>query len=189
MTPTAGNAAVGTVNGRIGILALGNLMRTDDAVGMLALHRLLVDGRLPSGVVMIEGGTLGLDLLGRMDGITHLVVLDAVDFGAEPGTLRSFNGDEIRTLPTSKSVHLLGFADLLKVLQLMDAPAMEVILFGAQPEITDWGTELTPKVEVALCRLVEAVVLQVARWSNELVSDLRHSEDPLLGLQHWPAIA
>ena len=51
---------------RIAVLGLGNLMRTDDGVGVHAIRILLESGRLPPGVEAIEGGTLGLDLLPLM---------------------------------------------------------------------------------------------------------------------------
>ncbi|MES2390386.1 MAG: hydrogenase maturation protease [Acidobacteriota bacterium] len=177
------------VGGRIGVLGLGNLMRTDDAAGMLAVERLRTDDRMPMGVVLIDGGTLGLDLLGRLDGITHLLALDAVDFGGEPGALRRFDGDELSRLPTSKSVHLLGFADLMNVLRLMEAPEMTVTLMGVQPESTDWGTELTETVQKSFETLLEAALLQIARWTNEIAAETTHAEDALLPLQHWPAFA
>ena len=98
---------------RIAVLGLGNLMRTDDAVGMLAIQRLRADPRFPRSVSLIEGGTLGLDLLHPLDGVTHLLALDAIDAGATPGTLLRFADDAIADLPISKSVHLLGFSDLI----------------------------------------------------------------------------
>ncbi len=68
------------------VLGLGNLMRSDDAVGMLILRSLTEDGRLPPEVRAIEGGSLGLDLLDSLRGISHLLALDAVDTGVAPGT-------------------------------------------------------------------------------------------------------
>jgi hydrogenase maturation protease len=155
---------------RIGLLGLGNLMRTDDAVGMLSLRQLTEDGRLPKAVRVIEGETLGLDLLDRVHGISHLLALDAVDTGAEPGTLVRFEGRELSHLPASKSVHLLGFSDLMNVLRLMEAAPAEVVLLGVQPESTDWGTALTPVVEAAKSALVDAVLKQIEHWVEE-VSD------------------
>ncbi len=154
----------------ISILALGNLMRTDDAVGMLTARTLQESGRLPSTVEVIEGGTLGLDLLGMLDETTHLLVLDAVDFGAAPGTLKSFQGEAIARLPTSKSVHLLGLSDLINAMVLMDAPSMEMVLLGIQPESTDWGTVLTAKIEAAQSSLLEAALEQIARWEAQFSS-------------------
>ncbi len=155
---------------RIGLLGLGNLMRTDDAVGMLTLRHLTEDDRLPEAVRVIEGETLGLDLLHKVDGISHLLALDAVDTGVAAGTLVRFAGKDLADLPISKSVHLLGFSDLINVLLLMGAALVEVVLLGVQPESTDWGTVLTPAVEAAQTRLVEAALDQIAHWVAEVSS-------------------
>jgi len=95
-------------------------------------------------------------LLYSLQGITHLLALDAVDTGAEPGALSRFAGEELVQLPVSKSVHLLGFADLLDTLRLLGEGPDEVVLLGIQPESTDWGVVLSPSVDVALDYLLEA---------------------------------
>lgn len=153
---------------RIALLGLGNLMRTDDAVGMLTLRRLAECGGLPLGVRVIEGGTLGLDLLESLRGISHLLVLDAVDTGVVPGTLLRFEGEAIDTLPVSKSVHLLGFSDLMCALRLMDAAPVEVVLLGVQPASTEWGTILTPKVFPAQQTMMQAALEQLMHWKGEM---------------------
>ncbi|WP_049961192.1 hydrogenase maturation protease [Pseudacidobacterium ailaaui] len=152
---------------KIRVLGLGNLMRTDDAVGMLTLRKLAEHVRFPSGIETIEGGTLGLDLVHALYGVSHLLVLDAVDTGAVPGTLTRFAGQELMHLPTSKSVHLLGLSDLINVLRLMDAPSMEVVLLGSQPESSDWGTALTPAVEASQKGLIEAALRQIEEWVRD----------------------
>jgi hydrogenase maturation protease len=148
---------------QIALLGLGNLMRTDDAIGMLTLRKLEY-GRLPPEVRVIEGGTLGLDLLDSLRDISHLLVLDAVDTGVVPGTLSRFEGEEIDDLPVSKSVHLLGFSDLMCALRLMDAAPAEVVLFGIQPASTDWGTVLTPEVFPSQQSLMDSALEQLSRW-------------------------
>jgi hydrogenase maturation protease len=139
-------------------------MRTDDAAGMLALRRLTGDARFARDVEVVEGETLGLDLLHSVYGVSHLLVLDAVDTGASPGTLTRFQGQEVTDLPTSRSVHLLGLSDLINVLRLMDAPAIEIVLLGVQPESTEWGTVLTAAVEAAQEEMVEGALAQLAHW-------------------------
>lgn len=151
---------------QVGVLGLGNLMRTDDAVGMLTLRRLLEADHLPPGVRFIEGGTLGLDLLDSLCGITHLLALDAVDTGAAPGTLMQFAGSELSQLPISKSVHLLGFADLLGVLRLLEFSPVEVILLGVQPESTGWGTSLSPAVAAVQDALINTAIAQITQWTS-----------------------
>jgi hydrogenase maturation protease len=149
---------------RIALLGLGNLMRTDDAVGMLTLRKLTEDGRLPNEIRVIEGGALGLDLLESLRDISHLLVLDAIDTGVAPGALLRFGGGEIDNLPVSKSVHLLGFSDLMCALRLMDAAPTEVVLLGVQPASTDWGTVLTPEVLPAQQALMQSALEQLTRW-------------------------
>ncbi|HTZ60441.1 MAG TPA: hydrogenase maturation protease [Acidobacteriaceae bacterium] len=153
-------------NGRIALLGLGNLMRSDDAVGMLTVRNLAADGRLLDVVRVIEGETLGLDLIDSFAGISQLLAIDAVDIGAPPGTLVRFAGQELTGLPVSKSVHLLGFSDLINVLLLMGAAPTEIVLLGVQPASTDWGTSLTPAVESARKKLAEAAMRQIAEWAG-----------------------
>ncbi len=85
-----------------------------------------------------------------------------------PGTLMRFEGQELDDLPVSKSVHLLGFSDLMGALRLMDAAPAEVVLLGVQPASTDWGTVLTPEVEPARHALQQAALEQLAQWTTEL---------------------
>lgn len=153
---------------RIAVVGLGNLMRTDDAVGMLALDRLKVGLQMPRGVKLIEGGTLGLDLIYPLHGITHLLAMDAIDAGEEPGTILRFAGDGIANMPASKSVHLLGFSDLIGAMRLTGDAPEEVVVLGVQPKTIAWGTELTWTVERALPRLIDAALDQIAQWVREI---------------------
>lgn len=153
---------------RIAVVGLGNLMRTDDAVGMLALDRLKVGLQMPRGVKLIEGGTLGLDLIYPLHGITHLLAIDAIDAGEEPGTILRFAGDGIANMPASKSVHLLGFSDLIGAMRLTGDAPEEVVVLGVQPKTIAWGTELTWTVERALPRLIDAALDQIAQWVREI---------------------
>lgn len=149
---------------RIAVLGLGNLMRADDAVGMLALEAMRCDPRMPAEVRLIEGGTLGLDLLHPLEGVTHLLALDAIDAGAAPGRLLRFAGEAIADLPAAKSVHLLGFSDLIGAMRLTGGAPQEIVVLGVQPKRIAWGTELSATVAAALAPLLDAAFAQVAAW-------------------------
>jgi hydrogenase maturation protease len=156
---------------RIAVLGLGNLMRADDAVGMLALQRLRAEPDFPKSVALIDGGTLGMDLIYPLEGFTHLLALDAIDAGAPPGTVLRYEGDSIASLPVSKSVHLLGFSDLIGSMRLLGKPPDEIVVLGVQPATIDWGTELTLPVETALGMLVELAIAQIGQWSGDAQND------------------
>jgi len=153
---------------RIAVLGLGNLMRADDAVGMVVLQLMQADRRVPQSISLIEGGTLGLDLLYPLNGVTHLLAIDAVDLGAPPGTLLRFEGDEIADLPISKSVHLLGFSDLIGAMRLSGSAPEHIVVLGVQPERIEWGTRLTPIVDSAVAALVNSAIRQLRQWSGDI---------------------
>jgi hydrogenase maturation protease len=146
------------------VLGLGNMIRSDDGVGIHAIQRLQSDLRVSDEVLVLDGGTLGLDLLAYVSGARRLLVLDAVDVGARPGTVVRINAQELESLPGGGSVHLLGLSDLLAALRITAQPIEEVILLGVQPENTEWGLSLSPPVAAAVDKLVQAAVAQVFAW-------------------------
>ena len=107
---------------------------------------------------------MGLDLLPRIEGLSHLLTIDAVEFGALPGSLCRFANEEVAALPTAKSVHLMGFSDVLGALRLLGRGPREVVLLGLQPESTFWGVTLSPKVAAALDDLLEVALAEIAGW-------------------------
>lgn len=149
------------------VVGIGNLIRTDDGLGVHALRWLERDPRLPREVTCIDGGTYGLELLNYISDSTHLLLLDGIDVGEKPGTLVRMANEELRGLPRAASVHQVGLADLLATLPLVSPVQREIVLLGAVPLSTDWGTELTAPVQVALPELVDAAVEQLVRWSEE----------------------
>jgi hydrogenase maturation protease len=149
------------------VIGVGNLVHTDDGLGVHAIQKLQNDARVPGDVTLIDGGTFGIELLAYLQDCVKLILLDAVDVGKQPGTPVRMTGDELRGFPCGASVHQLGVADLLATLPLVSDIPREIVLLGAQPASTDWGTELTPEVAAALARLVDAAVEQLHRWSQE----------------------
>jgi hydrogenase maturation protease len=148
-------------------VGVGNLIHTDDGLGIHAVQRLQTDPRVPEGVTLIDGGTFGIELLVYLQDCSKLILLDAADLGQVPGTLVRLTGEELYGLPCGASVHQLGVADLLAALQLVSDAPPEILLLGAQPESTDWGAELSAPVAAALDKIVEAVVEQLQEWSRE----------------------
>jgi hydrogenase maturation protease len=151
---------------------VGNLVHTDDGVGIHAIRRLQADSRVPEGVDLIDAGTFGLELLAYLESCSRLLLLDAVDVGEPPGTFVRMAGEELLRLPGGASVHQLGVADLLTTLPLIFEAPPEIVLLGIQPESTDWGAELSPAIAAALAALVDAAVEQLRAWSNQAETEV-----------------
>jgi hydrogenase maturation protease len=145
------------------VLGLGNVLHADDGAGAQVIKRLLEDARVPADVELVEGGTLGLELLPYVWDCSRLIVIDAVDVGEAPGTIVRMNAEELNSLPGSSSVHQLGVSDLLVALRVLAQREPSVVLLGVQPESTDWSTELSPAVAAAMESLVTAAVKELCR--------------------------
>lgn len=150
-----------SISAKTVVLGLGNILHCDDGAGPQAIRRLRADPRVPTGVSLVEGGTLGLELLPYVWDCARLIVIDAVDVGQSPGTLVRMSGEDLNTLPGSSNVHQLGVSDLLVALRMLAERQPDVVLLGVQPGSTDWSCELSSCVAASIDSLVEATIREL----------------------------
>ena len=156
---------VSTITPTVLVLGIGNLVMSDDGVGVRVVQRLQRDFRLPESVDVMDGGTLGLDILPRLEGIERLIVVDAVETGERPGTCVRLVGDDIPlALETKVSPHQMGLKDLLSVALLLGHIPREMVLVGVQPGSIEMGTELTPDVESKVEVMLATVLDELRAW-------------------------
>jgi hydrogenase maturation protease len=147
------------------VLGLGNAVMADDGLGVRAVARLLERFRIPDEVAVLDGGTLGLDLLPRLEGIDRLLIIDALEIGERPGTVVRLEGEEVpRAFANKLSVHQMGVQDLLAVAELQGCLPGELVVWGAQPGSIEMAVELTPPVAGALEEIIDGVVAELRRW-------------------------
>jgi hydrogenase maturation protease len=157
-------------NETIMVLALGNVLRRDEGLGIRALQRLEARYILPERVRAIDGGTLGLELLSLVEDATHLLVLDALLVEGPPGTLgRLANDDVPRYFGIRTSPHEIGLPDLLAVAELRGLAPPDLVVLGLRPDAIELGWELSEPIAAQLDTLVEAATLELRRWGVNLV--------------------
>lgn len=165
------------------VMGLGNVLLMDDGVGIAALHRLRRDYRMPAGVELLDGGTLGLSLLPYIERARHLILLDAVRAdGASPGDLVRVEGAAVAPVVAERlSPHQVGVADLLAGAHLLERYPDSVVLLGVAPAEIELGTERTPDVEASLPALVEMAAQELARigFGPASRSSLEVSDEPV----------
>jgi hydrogenase maturation protease len=150
------------------VLGLGNILMRDEGVGVRAVERLAACYDCPSEVTLLDGGTLGLDLLPYLEEADRLLVIDAVDLGAEPGTLARLAGEQVPAVLSVKvSPHQVGLADLLAAARLRGVFPEEVVLLGIQPEIIEVGLDLSPRVATQVDTLVADAVAELKQWGAD----------------------
>ena len=142
------------------VIGVGNLLLGDDAAGLRVVEALrrLADaepGALPVGTSLVDGGTLGLDLLRHLHGAGALVIVDAADRGAAPGTVTVRRGTPLEG--DHALTRLLAAARLLGTLP----PDVTVVEIGVGE--MGVGIGLSPAVEAAIPAASAAVIRELAR--------------------------
>ena len=167
------------------VLGLGNILLGDEGLGVRVVERLLEQYEFPEGVRVMDGGTLGLDLLPYVEEASRLLVIDAVQAGKPPGTLVRLEGHEVPVfLDASKvSPHQEGLQDLLAVAMLKGYLPEEVVFWGAQIESLGVGLELSEAVAAQVDGLGGKVLEELARWGVEVTRKAGQPPRPSLPLR------
>ena len=152
---------------RIVVLGIGNVLWADEGIGVRCVEALQAGWDFAPHVQLIDGGTQGLYLIPQVTAARRLLILDAVDYGLAPGTLRQVEDDEVpRFLGAKKmSLHQTGFQEVLMLAELTGRYPDEVLLIGCQPEqLEDYGGSLRPCVKAALESALTIAVERLAAW-------------------------
>jgi len=149
------------------ILGIGNVLWADEGFGVRAVEALLGRGPLPDGVEAVDGGTQGLYLLPLVQAAGRLIVLDAVDFGLEPGTMLTLRDAEVPRLMGARrlSLHQTTFQDVLAAAELLDGAPEKIALVGVQAAtLDDFGAGLSPVVAARLPEALAEVDRLLTEW-------------------------
>jgi hydrogenase maturation protease len=139
------------------VLGLGNLLMNDDGAGLQAIYAL--QERYPDreNFQIVDGGTLGLDLLGHVAWADKLLLLDAININEAPGTVALIAGEDINPILTQRvSPHQVGLKDLLEAAELIGDRPPDVELLGIQYNNINMEMTLSEAVEQGLPKLIGA---------------------------------
>lgn len=151
------------------ILGLGNVLCADDGLGIVAVERLREEYDIPDGVQVLDGGTLGMSLLGWLSDAREVILVDAIRDDGPPGTLVYLTGDDVAPAVRERlSVHQVGVTDLLDGLRLLGDWPEHLSLVGLVPESIDMHYGLSDAVSARVDELVSAVVREAAELGRRL---------------------
>ena len=115
---------------------------------------------LGKGIKIIDGATLGYDLLEEIKGFEKIVLVDAVDMGKEPGYITSFGAEQLLNMSSDKkfSLHEIGLTDVIQLGKKMGYDLSNVRIVGIQPKDISWGDGLSEVIKEKLPTLAEKVL-------------------------------
>lgn len=138
------------------VLGIGNIILSDEGVGVRAVEAFERRYRLPEGVLAIDGGTSSMELIDELSDLDFLLVFDTIVAGKPPGTIVKLAGDEVPAFFRRKlSPHQISLSDLLASLEFLGQAPKDIVVIGVQPVTLELGMELTGPVAARLSEVVE----------------------------------
>ncbi len=154
--------------GHIAVIGLGNILLRDEGVGVHVTNTIKQGYTFSPYVEIIDGGTMGLDLLPLFEGRDKILIVDAVDFGREPGYVGIIKNEDIPSALNSKlSVHHIGLSDVLFASKLMGISPLEICLIGIQPESLDVGLDMTEEIKGKIETVIDLIIGKLKEWNIE----------------------
>lgn len=147
---------------RIIVLGVGNILLSDEGIGVRTIEKLQRDFILSPEVYVIDGGTTGMEMLEDLACADHIVIVDAVRSGQPPATIVKLTGDQIPVFfKTKLSPHQIGLSDVLATLELTGEAPGGVTVIGVEPVSLETSMDLSPQVEALLPQLTDLVVAEL----------------------------
>jgi len=158
------------------VMGVGNILLTDEGFGIRVMQEMERRYEFAPNVSVVDGGVLGLSLLGVMAEADYLIVIDAVRNQGNPGDFYRLTGDAIPERVRAKnSLHQIDFLETLTLCQALDN-VPETLILGAEPADTEsLGVELTPTLQSRVEPMIEMVLEEL----KQLNVSFRPKDPPL----------
>jgi len=142
---------------------------SDDGLGSYVIKKLQEDPHISDEIILLDGGTQGLDLMPFIDGMDHVIIIDAIlSTQLPPGSLLTVEHENIlKILGQKMSVHEIGIIDLLCALSLLDKEPKQLKLIGLVPKSLEFAYGITPLIQEHTADVIQAIHEQIATWHNQ----------------------
>ena len=146
------------------VLGIGCTLYSDEGFGVRVIEKMQREYDFSEDVLLVDGGVLGINLLGVISKPDHLIVVDAIRNRGKPGDLYRLEGDAIpERIRAKNSLHQVDFLEALTLCQTLDK-VPETVILGIEPEdIETLSTELTATTQAKVDTIIEKVLGEVKR--------------------------
>jgi hydrogenase maturation protease len=146
---------------RILVLGVGNLLLSDEGVGVHVAQRMMTMA-MPPEVQVVEGGTDGFGLVNVITEADRMILIDAVRGGGQPGSIYRFEIEDCPPYPDvfKTSVHQISILEVINLSSLIGSTPRTTII-GIEPACMEMGMELSPAVEAKVPRVIQMIKEEV----------------------------
>jgi hydrogenase maturation protease len=162
--PPRTEAIMTQANPQILVLGVGNVLLRDEGFGIRVIEKLQKWYDVPDAVTLVDGGVLGVHLMGVIAGADHLIVVDIIRNHGRPGDLYRLAGDEIPgRIRAKNSLHQIDFLEALTLCQALDK-VPETVIVGAEPQdMETMVIGLSPTLEACVDPVIAMVLAELER--------------------------
>ncbi|MDH5478708.1 MAG: HyaD/HybD family hydrogenase maturation endopeptidase [Nitrospinota bacterium] len=149
----------------ITVIGMGNVLLSDEGVGVRVVERLMETRRFPPHVRIVDGGTTAMKgLLPLVEEADHLIVVDALNGHGPAGSIYRYTGADFRkNVPKKISAHEIGFLECLAIAEVNDRSPASVVVIGVKPkDMTTASMSLSPEIEALLDPIGDMVCGELA---------------------------
>ena len=146
------------------IIGVGCILYSDEGFGVRVIQEIQKCYSFPDTVSIVDGGVLGVNLLGVISQPDYLIVVDAIRNKGNPGDIYRLEGEAIpERIRAKNSLHQVDFLEALTLCQALDK-VPETVILGVEPaDIDTLSIELTPATRDKVEPVIAMVLAELDR--------------------------
>jgi len=151
------------------VVGLGNILLSDEGIGVHIVNALR-NRPLPPSVTLMDGATIGVDLLDDILSSDRVIIVDSARMGMSAGEHRTFTltGVEDSMFP-NYSLHDISLPETLKLGEIVGS-LPPIIIVGIEPSSIEPGTTVTDALSTRFNDYVEHVWQTILDFNEEAVN-------------------
>jgi len=161
------------MSNKILVFGIGSLVQSDDGFGVHIIKELLKEKEsLPENVTLLDAGTSIVDQLRDLSDADQLICVDVADGGMPPGTIYRFEpGDIAYKKSRFHHAHKITIFDALEMVRAMEKKVPQTSIIAVQPEIIDWGMNLSPVIEAQVPKVIRLIRDEIQKINSLQVAE------------------
>lgn len=142
------------------VIGIGNVILKDDGFGVHVIEALKRED-LPDNVLLVDGGTSSIDMMGYFVDYNNLIIVDVLKAGAKPGTIYKLSPDDLKSYKRDNlSIHSIQILDVIKMANMLGADP-DVLIYGIEPYEIKYDLNLSEKIKEKVPVVVDLLIKEI----------------------------
>jgi len=139
------------------IIGVGNVYRSDDAIGIFIADK--IRQKATDGIVVVIASGEGGELLEYFKTAPFVILIDAVQTGGPPGEIYRFeaHNEKVPSKFFNYSTHNFSVAEAVEMARALEQLPEKLVLYGIEGASFEAGQDLSPEIEQVAKIVIEKI--------------------------------